>query len=101
MAMRTVVAPPGKLGIAIDTTLEGPMVHAVNLHSPMHGILFPGDVIVAIDRVDTRAMSVSALQSLMIRTAHSWRTLIVLSEANAYDAVVHPYTFQNACCYWG
>ena len=89
MVLRTIVAPPGKLGVSIDTTLEGPMVHAVKPQSPMAGTLFPGDVIVAIDNVDTRAMSVSAFQSLIIRTANSWRELTVLSEADDDDAVVH------------
>jgi hypothetical protein len=80
MVSRTVIAPPGKLGIVIDTTLEGPVVHKINPQSPLEGVLFPGDIIVAIDDVDTRAMSASAITALMVRTANLRRTLTVLSE---------------------
>ena len=80
MVSRTVVAPPGKLGIVIDTTLEGPVVHKINPQSPLEGTLFPGDIIVAIDDVDTRAMSASAITALMVRTANLRRKLTVLSE---------------------
>ena len=83
MVSRTVIAPPGKLGIVIDTTLEGPVVHKVNGQSPLEGSLFPGDIIVAIDDVDTRAMSASAITALMVRTANLRRTLTVLSEDNS------------------
>jgi hypothetical protein len=80
LVSRTVLAPPGKLGIVIDTTLEGPVVHKVNPQSPLEGTLFPGDIIVAIDDVDTRAMSASAITALMVRTANQRRKLTVLSE---------------------
>jgi C-terminal processing protease CtpA/Prc len=80
MVSRTVVAPPGKLGIVIDTTLEGPVVHKVNPQSPLEGALFPGDIIVAIDDVDTIAMSASAIKALMVRTANPRRKLTVLSK---------------------
>jgi hypothetical protein len=80
MISRTVIAPAGKLGIVIDTTLEGPVVHKVNPQSPLQGFLFPGDIIVGIDEVDTRAMSASAITSLMVRTANTRRKLHVLSE---------------------
>jgi len=77
---RTIVAPPGKLGIVIDTTLEGPVVHTVNSQSPLAGTLFPGDIIVAVNDVDTRAMTASAITALMLQTSLSQRTLAVLSE---------------------
>lgn len=77
---RTVIAPPGKLGIVIDTTLEGPVVHKVNPGSPLEGHVYPGDIIVAIDDVDTRAMSATAITSLMVKTANQERRLTVLSE---------------------
>ena len=80
MVSRTVIAPPGKLGIVIDTTLEGPVVHKINPQSPLEGLLFAGDIIVGIDEVDTRAMSASAITALMVRTANTRRILHVLSE---------------------
>lgn len=75
---RVVMAPPGKLGIVIDTTVEGPVVHHVHDASALRGKIFPGDVIVAIDNVDTRAMSASAITALMVKTAKQKRRLTIL-----------------------
>jgi C-terminal processing protease CtpA/Prc len=72
----------GKLGIVIDTTLEGPVVNKINPKSPLQGFLFPGDIIVAVDNVDTRAMPASAITALMVRTSGVRRKLTVLSEDN-------------------
>jgi len=74
---RKIKAPSGKLGIVIDTTVEGPVVHNVNEGSRLQGEIFPGDVIIAIDDVDTRAMSASAITALMVKTANQKRTLTV------------------------
>jgi hypothetical protein len=75
---RVVMAPSGKLGIVIDTTIDGPVVHHVNNASALKGKIFPGDIIVAIDNIDTRAMSASAITGLMIKTAKQKRRLTVL-----------------------
>jgi PDZ domain len=69
----------GKLGIVIDTTLDGPVIHRVNDNSPLKGYIFPGDIIVAVNNTDTRAMSAQAITSLMGRTAQRRRMLTVLS----------------------
>ena len=74
---KTFRAPSGKLGIVIDTTVEGPVVHNVNEGSRLQGLIFPGDIIIAIDNVDTRAMSASAITALMVKTAENERTLTV------------------------
>lgn len=74
---RTVPAPSGKLGIVIDTTVDGPVVHKVNDGSRLMGIIFPGDIITSIDDVDTRAMSASAITALMVKTAGQKRILTV------------------------
>lgn len=76
---KTVVAPAGRLGIVIDTTLEGPVVHTVKPDSPLKGVLFVGDIIVAIDDVDTKAMTATSITSLMVKTAAQERTLTILS----------------------
>ena len=78
---RQVTAPPGKLGIVIDTTVEGPVVHYVNETSALQGKIWEGDIIVAIGDVDTRAMSASAITDLMVKTANQQRVLTVLGEA--------------------
>jgi hypothetical protein len=80
MVSREVVAPPGKLGIVVDTTVEGPVVHKVSEGSPLEGKLFPGDIIISIDGVNTRAMSAAAITQLMVRNAEQDRTMVVLSE---------------------
>lgn len=63
----------------IDTTLDGPVIHRVNDNSPLKGYIFPGDIIVAVNNTDTRAMSAQAITSLMARTAQHRRMLTVLS----------------------
>jgi hypothetical protein len=82
LVTRVVVAPPGKLGIIIDTTVEGPVVHKINPGSALEGQLSPGEIIVAIDDVGTRAMSASAITALMVKTANKQRNLTVASNPN-------------------
>jgi hypothetical protein len=82
LATRVVVAPPGKLGIIIDTTVAGPVVHKINPGSALEDQLLPGEIIVAIDDVDTRAMSASAITALMVKTANKQRNLTVASNPN-------------------
>jgi hypothetical protein len=77
---RTVIAPEGKLGIIIDTTVEGPIVYKVNANSPLEGVIFPGDLIVKIDDIETRAMSANNITTLMVQTAGQKRALTVLSD---------------------
>mmetsp|Transcript_18444 Transcript_18444/g.40170 ORF Transcript_18444/g.40170 Transcript_18444/m.40170 type:complete len:555 (+) Transcript_18444:103-1767(+) len=76
--LRKVSAPAGKFGVVIDTKVEGPVVHRVNKGSKLSGKIFPGDIIIAIDDVDTRAMSASDISALMVKTANQNRTLTVL-----------------------
>ena len=76
----TVIARPGKLGLIIDTTTEGPIVHELNPGSPMEGVIFPGDIIVLIDHVDTRAMSAKAISSIMTETANQSRTFTIVKD---------------------
>jgi len=74
---RKITAPSGKLGIVIDTTVDGPVVHKVNDQSKLLNKIFPGDNIIAIDDVNTRAMSAAAITSLMVKTAGQERVLTV------------------------
>ena len=80
MVTRQLQAPPGKLGIIIDTSLEGPVVHRVNENSPLFGKIFQGDIITSINNIDTRAMKASAITQIMMRTAHEPRVLTVASD---------------------
>ena len=79
---RVVIAPPGKLGIIIDTTVEGPVVHRINPGSSMMDKLSPGEIIIAIDDVDCRAMSASAITQLMIKTTGRERKFTVVRSSN-------------------
>lgn len=76
---KDVLAPPGKLGIVIDTTLNGPVVHKVNPGSALEGKIKSGDIIVAIDDVDTRAMTAASITALMVKTANQRRKLTIVS----------------------
>eukprot|EP00536_Pseudo-nitzschia_multiseries_P001548 jgi/Psemu1/322120/estExt_fgenesh1_pg.C_190074 len=75
---RKVLAPAGRLGVVIDTTVRGPVVHKVNQESKLVGKIFPGDVIIAIDDVDTRAMSANDINAVMVRTANQNRILTII-----------------------
>lgn len=66
-----VVAPPGKLGITIDSSSGSPVVDGVDRDSPLKGSLSVGDVIVEVDSVDTRTMAASAIAALLaVREEH-------------------------------
>jgi len=62
---RDVYAPPGKLNIFIQSTRDGPIVYSLNENSNLLGQIFPGDLIIAIDNVDTRSMAADDLLEIM------------------------------------
>jgi hypothetical protein len=70
---RLITAPPGKLGLC----LEGQVVHEVNSGSPLEGKLKPGDRIISIDGVGTKALSSEAIAALILASAKQSRQLIV------------------------
>jgi PDZ domain len=78
--VKTIIAPPGKLGIVIDTKLEGPVVFKIKEGSPLIGKVEVGDIITDIDGTDTRAMSASGITALMVKTAKSQRKITLLSK---------------------
>lgn len=54
----TVQAPPGKLGLVVDTPDEGPpIIFKINDTSPLLGLVKLGDRVMAVDEVDVTAMS--------------------------------------------
>jgi C-terminal processing protease CtpA/Prc len=59
------------------------VVHNVNKGSRLTGKIFSGDIIIAIDDVDTRAMSASAITALMVKTANQQRTLTVRTSSKS------------------
>ena len=53
-----IFAPPGKLGVVIDTPADGcPVVHAIKETSIIAGQVIVGDKLVAVDDEDVRQMS--------------------------------------------
>ncbi len=73
-----IVAPPGKLGIIIDTCSEGPIVHSVKPTSPLDGLIFKGDLVVGVDDMDTRECSAHYLTMLMAKLSKYERKFSVL-----------------------
>jgi len=76
---RDAIAPPGKLGIIIDTSSQGPIVHTVKPGSVLEGLLFEGDLIVAVDDEDTSEWSAHSLTRLMAKKSKFERKITVLS----------------------
>ena len=73
-----VVAPPGKLGIIVDTSSEGPIVHSVKNKSPLHGLIFVGDLIVYLDDEDTTDWTAQYLTKLVAKRSMVTRKFTVL-----------------------
>ena len=76
---RDVVAPPGKLGIIIDTSSQGPIIHIVKPGSALEGLVFDGDLIIAVDDEDTSDWSAHYLTKLMAQKSKYERKITVLS----------------------
>lgn len=80
LATVTVEAPPGRLGIVIDTTNDGPLVYHVLDDSPLLNKILPGDFMIGMNDVDTRSMSSNQLSDIIRQTSESYRMLTVLRE---------------------
>jgi hypothetical protein len=65
-----VYAPPGALGIVVDTTKDGPVIHSMKASSTLLGLAGAGDLIVGLDDMDTRSMTAATLTRLMAKRAH-------------------------------
>jgi predicted metalloprotease with PDZ domain len=74
-----VKVPAGKLGITIDTSKGMPVIYSVDGDSSVAGKLKPGDVILAIDDVDTSAMVATAIAALIAAKAEHERRFVVQS----------------------
>jgi hypothetical protein len=76
----TVFAPPGKLGVVVDSANDGPTVHSIRDSSPLLGIVSVGDKILSIDEIDCRAMSAGAVTKLMARKASQQERKIIFEK---------------------
>lgn len=79
-----VLAPPGPIGIVVDTTTNGPAVHSLKNTSPMMGLIAPGDLIVGLDDADTRGMTAATLTRLMAQKANQKERKITLLTVDGY-----------------
>jgi len=59
-------APPGKLGVAVDTYNGFPVVHKVKPGSPLDGVLNHMDRIISIDETDVSSMTASEVTRIMV-----------------------------------
>lgn len=75
-----VFAPPGKLGVVIDTPDNGaPLVHAVKETSVIYGRVQVGDKLVAVDDEDCRTMTAVKVSKLISRkSANPSRKLTIV-----------------------
>jgi C-terminal processing protease CtpA/Prc len=87
------IAPPGKLGIAIDTWYGQPVVHRVKEDSPLAGVLRRLDVILAVDDVDTSQMTAADVTGIMAKSIDRKRKITVY-----YALYKHEKSKLNLTC---
>lgn len=75
-----ILAPPGKLGVVIDTPDDGaPVVHAVKDSSVIANKIHVGDKLVAVDDEDVRSMTAIKVSKLISRkSANPTRKLSII-----------------------
>jgi len=79
---REVMAPPGKLGIIIQSSKQGPVVHLVKPESVLKGLLFDGDLIIALDNDDTTAWNAHTITRVISQRSKLYRKITVLGKVN-------------------
>ena len=77
---RDVIVPPGKLRILVANTQGyGPAIHTIKPNSPVEGLLFVGDIIVAVNNTNTRKSKADEITRLLRVTVKEERKITVLS----------------------
>jgi len=84
-----ITAPPGKLGLNVDTSLAGPIVREVKPTSALEGSLFEGDIIVGVNGVNTRGMTAKEFLDVLISSADAERVLKVNRAVDEVDDSHH------------
>jgi C-terminal processing protease CtpA/Prc len=82
-------APPGKLGVVIDTPNDGaPVVHAIKDSSPIADKLQVGDKLVAVDDENVETMTAIKVSKLISRkSANSTRKLSIVRTVAGGDGM--------------
>ena len=81
--IREITAPPGKLGVILNTSEKGPVVQSVAPGSPLEGMVWPGDVVISIDGIKARKMSAASLMAYMKTNLNKPRKLTMMSDPDA------------------
>eukprot|EP00594_Rhizosolenia_setigera_P018476 CAMPEP_0178977952 /NCGR_PEP_ID=MMETSP0789-20121207/24833_1 /TAXON_ID=3005 /ORGANISM="Rhizosolenia setigera, Strain CCMP 1694" /LENGTH=702 /DNA_ID=CAMNT_0020667525 /DNA_START=375 /DNA_END=2482 /DNA_ORIENTATION=- len=84
-----VSAPPGLLGLVIDSSLEGPCVYNVKEDSPLLGLVEEDDVIVSIDGIDTREMSATVFTEYLLAKKDEPERLITILGNRVEDIITN------------
>eukprot|EP00978_Attheya_sp_CCMP212_P006510 scaffold14984_cov52-Attheya_sp.AAC.2 len=79
---RDCIAPPGELQIVIQSTIDGPSIHSVKPGSSLEGHLHAGNLIIAVDNVDTRSYSADQVVKVLNAKQESERKITVLHFEN-------------------
>ena len=79
---------PRKLGLTIDSSTNGPWIVAVKPSSQLYGVVFPHEIIVGLDDMDTSSLTGAVLTHHMTKTAKYSETITMLGTI--------PQTRQNA-----
>jgi len=78
-----IFAPPGKLGVVIDTPDEdAPVVHAIKESSPLIGKLLVGDKLVAIDDDDVKYLSAIEVSKIISRKSNNLQRKFTIVRIN-------------------
>ena len=76
---RDVMAPSGKVGIVIKSSLMGCMIHSVKEGSPMEGHLYDGDIIILFNDEDVTGCTARQLTMMIAETSDVTKKFTVLS----------------------
>jgi len=90
-----VFAPAGQLGIVVDTTKDGPIIHSLKTTSPLLGLISPGDLIVGLDDTDTRSMTAATLTRTMAKRSQQPERKITLLAVPETQAPSQPTPVQQ------
>ena len=62
----------------IHSTKDGPAIHTVKKDSSLEGHVFPGDLIISVDNVDTRSYTAEQVMKMMTARTKYERKITVL-----------------------
>ena len=72
-SIRSVKVPPGKIGVVVDASEDGPVIQEVYQSSPLKGRINPGDRILGINGTPVEGLSQESLAILMASQADKER----------------------------